>query len=304
MIHAVCLNAALDLTYHVPRLSPGRTHRVDRVTRRAGGKAVNVARVLHQLGDEVRVIGFAGGDTGHAVKAELDSCAVPHLLVPIGGETRRTVTVVAGDEATVFNEPGPAVSTAEWQQLVARLSGSIAAGDVLVLAGSVPPSLPVTAYAELIALAAAHSALSVLDTDGPGLQAALAAAPALAKLNLTEATAALSVTDGDPLTAAGALLAAGAANAVVSCGPDGLVAVVDGRALRVRLSERVAGNPTGAGDALTAGIARGLANRLSWSAILRDATALGAAAVAVHHAGAFDEAVRERVRAGVEVEEF
>lgn len=304
MIHAVCLNAALDLTYHVPRLSPGRTHRVDRVTRRAGGKAVNVARVLHQVGDEVRVVGFVGGATGDALKSELDSYGVAHLLVPIAGETRRTVTVVAGDEASVFTEPGPTVSAAEWQQLVVQLSGSIAAADIVVLAGSVPPSLPVASYAELIALADARSALSVLDTDGPALHAGLAAAPALAKLNLAEAAGALGVTDGDPLTAVRALHGAGAANAVVSCGADGLVAVVDGRVLRVRLPERVPGNPTGAGDALTAGIARGLANRSSWLEILREATALAAAAVAVHHAGAFDEAVRQRVRPGVVVEEF
>lgn len=302
MIHAVCLNAALDLTYHVPQLEPGRSHRVDRVTRRAGGKAVNVAHVLHQLGDEVRVTGFVGGHTGRAVTAELGGSAVPHSLVPIAGETRRTVTVVAGHQASVFNEPGPVVDAEEWRHLVTQLSGSIAPGDVLVLAGSVPPGLPATAYAELIALANARSALSVLDTDGPALHDALAAGPMLAKLNLIEAEVAISSTE--PLTAARALLEGGAGNSVVSCGPDGLVALVDGRALRVRLPERVTGNPTGAGDALTAGIARGLARRSSWCELLCDAAALGAAAVAVHHAGAFDETVQQRVRAGVEVEEI
>jgi tagatose 6-phosphate kinase len=302
VIHAVCLNAALDITYHLPEFTPGASHRVERVTRRAGGKGVNVARVLRQLGADVVVVGFAGGDSGRAVVAELDRDAIRHRFVAVEGDTRSTVTLATGDQASVLNEPGPAIAADGWARLVAELDDSLAADDVLVLSGSVPPGVPVTAYAELIALGSARGVATVLDAEGAALRAALPAAPTVAKPNAIEAVAALGLAD-DPVTAARALVAAGARNAAVSCGADGVVAVVERRALRVRLPERVPGNPTGAGDALTAGIARGLASGASWTDLLCDAVALAAGAVAVDHAGAFDETVRARVRAGVEVEE-
>ena len=304
MIHAVCLNAALDVTYHVPEFTPGASHRVQRVTRRAGGKGVNVARILHQLGEAVRVVGFAGGDAGHAVIADLDACGVPHLFVPVEAETRRTMTVVAGDEATVLNEPGPGITAGDWDRLTAEMSRSLARGDVLVLSGSVPPGAPVTAYAELIAIGNEHGALTALDAEGDVLRAALRSEPAVAKPNVAEAAATFGLSDPDPLAAARELVAAGARDAVVSCGADGLVAIVAGRRLRVRCAEHVPGNPTGAGDALTAGIASGLANGGPWHELLADATALAAAAVAVGHAGEFDDAVRQRVRAHIDVEEI
>jgi tagatose 6-phosphate kinase len=303
VIHAVCLNAALDVTYHVPALTPGSSHRVQRVTRRAGGKGVNVARILHQLSQEVRVVGFAGGDTGRAVIADLDACGVPHLFVAVEAESRRTVTVVAGDEATVLNEPGPAISASDWDRLTAQMRGSITRGDILVLSGSVPPGAPVTAYAELIAIGNEHGALTVLDAEGDVLRAALRSEPTVAKPNMAETATTFGLSDSDPLAAARTLVAAGAREAVVSYGADGLAAIVAGRRLRVRCAEHVRGNPTGAGDALTAGIARGLANGGPWQELLADATALAAAAVAVGHAGEFDDAVRERVRAHIDVEE-
>jgi tagatose 6-phosphate kinase len=304
VIHAVCLNAALDVTYHVPGFTPGSSHRVERVSRRAGGKGVNVARVLHQLEDDVRVVGFAGGDTGAAVIADLDAAGLSYSFVPVDAETRRTLTVVAGDQATVLNEAGSDIGALDWHRLTAELRSSVARDDVLVLSGSVPPGAPVTAYAELTAIGDECGASTVLDAEGDVLRAALVARPALAKPNAIEMAATFGLSDADPLAGARALVAAGARDAVVSCGAEGLVAVVAGRQLRVRCRERVRGNPTGAGDALTAGIARGLAGGAPWHELLAEGVALAAAAVAVGHAGEFDETVRTRVRAHIDVEEI
>src|SRR4051794_41932982 len=76
MIVTVTLNLALDVTYRVPRLTPGATHRVT-VDQRAGGKGVNVARVLRALGEDAAVCGFAGGGTGRLALAELEAAAIP-----------------------------------------------------------------------------------------------------------------------------------------------------------------------------------------------------------------------------------
>ena len=291
----VCLNSALDVTYETPGFAVDATNRVTRVVRRAGGKGVNVARVLHALGTDVLLLGLAGGAAGAAIRAELDRDGVPHALTPIGAETRSTVTIVDGQVATVLAEPGPSVTDGEWRAF--RDGYAAVSADAVVLSGSLPPGLPVTAYAELAATARAPV---VLDAAGPALAAALAERPTLVKPNATEAAEAL----GDPVDAAAAaraLVSRGARNAVVTCGADGLVALLDGRPWRARAAEQVAGNPTGAGDALAASLARSLVARTPWPDALADAVALAAGAVAVPHAGEVDAAVAERVRKTVEV---
>ena len=105
MILTVTLNPAWDVTYRVPRLTRHTSHRVGSVLQRPGGKGLNVARVLHVLGEPALATGLAGGATGALLRAALE---IPHDFAEIAGETRRTVTVVDGD-ATVFNEPGPDV---------------------------------------------------------------------------------------------------------------------------------------------------------------------------------------------------
>src|SRR2546430_16726547 len=114
VILTVPLNTALDVTYRVGLLEPGETHRVEEVRTQAGGKGVNVARVLHALGHEVMITGFAGGPTGEALRADLSAAGLAEALVPIEGSTRRTVTVVDDRDATGFHEPGPTVTPAEW----------------------------------------------------------------------------------------------------------------------------------------------------------------------------------------------
>jgi tagatose 6-phosphate kinase len=119
VIAVVCLNPAIDVTFFVDELAPGMSHRVGQSRERAGGKGLNVARVLRQLDVPVVVVGFVGGRRGAVVRSELDDAALPHRLVDVAGETRRSVTVVDPvSGATVFNEPGPRITGAEWERLV------------------------------------------------------------------------------------------------------------------------------------------------------------------------------------------
>lgn len=91
---------------------------------------------------------------------------------------------------------------------------------------------------------------------------------------------------------------------MVSRGADGVVAVAQGQAWRAAAPRRVDGNPTGAGDALAAALARGLAQETGWPDRLRDGVATSAAAVAVHQGGGFDAALRESLLAEIDVEEL
>ncbi|MDH6130727.1 tagatose 6-phosphate kinase [Kitasatospora sp. MAA4] len=303
MILTVTLNAALDVTYFVDALVPRSSHRVDTVHERAGGKGVNVARVLAALGQPTAVTGLAGGPTGALLRAELHAAGLRDELVPVAGDSRRTLTVVSRQDgdATVFNQAGPLVQPAEWAAFTDRYAQLVCDADVVVLAGSLPPGPPEDAYARLVTLAAAAGAVTVLDTSGPALLAALAAGPDVVKPNTAELTAVTGEFEIGP--AAARLRALGARTVVASDGPAGLHAITPHGSWHATPPERLAGNPTGAGDACVAALAAGLAAGTPWPEILREAVALSAAAVPCPVAGDFDADTYHRLRSTVPVEE-
>jgi 1-phosphofructokinase family hexose kinase len=295
MILAVTLNPALDVTHHVRHADWDGVNRPHQVRTRPGGKGLNVARVLRTLGADVRAIGLAGGLDGQAVREGLAAAGVPAAFTLIAGPTRRTFTVVdeAAGRVAAFNEPGPAVADDEYRLFLTLFGRSLAGCSVAVLSGSVPPGVPASGYAALTRTAAAAGVPVILDADGPALEHALAAGPAVVKPNLAElervAGRGLRAGDEPDLAAvadaARELTAAGAGAAVVSLGPRGLLAVTPDGAWLAAPAARAAGNPTGAGDAVVAGLALGLSLGRRWEERLRSCAALGAAAVAAPAAG-------------------
>ena len=317
MILVVCLNPAVDVTYRVKRLYVGTSHRVDSVTRRAGGKGINVARVLRALGGTPTLIGLAGESGSTVFVPELARERIACDFAHVGGESRQTVTVVdgggaddasgAGDRATVLNEPGPAITQREWSGFCALYTRRLTDAKAVVLSGSLPPGLPSSTYAELTASARSRGAKVILDADGEALRSALGAGPDVVKPNADEAAVVLGrriETAQDAREAADALRERGAGAAVVSRGARGLVASVGDRDYQVGLDEPIAGNPTGAGDALVAVLAAGLARGVGLPNLLCDAVAISAAAVAVPHAGGFDPEVARELRPRLTAEEF
>ncbi len=291
MIITVTPNAALDVTYEVDALTRHTSHRVRSVTERAGGKGINVASVLAQLGHDVVVTGCAGGATGAQIRADLDARGLTHSFADSDGEARRTLTVVSMSEgdATVFNEPGPLQSPEAWQALLDHVRALVVetGATVVVLSGSLPPGFPADGYASLVCRCRDAGAAVLLDADGESLRLALAAGPDVVKPNraeLSEATGAEDVTAGVE-----ALRALGARDVVVSAGRDGLTwYAADGTAVRARLDTSLDGNPTGAGDAVVAALAAGVAEARPRSAVIRDAVAWSAAAVLQPVAGQVD----------------
>ncbi|MEU0369733.1 1-phosphofructokinase family hexose kinase [Streptomyces sp. NPDC006283] len=304
MILTVTLNAALDVTYGVDSLLPRTSHRVDSTYERAGGKGINVARVLAARGHPVAVTGLAGGPTGTVLRDELRTAGLRDELLPIAGDSRRTLTVVSHDDgdATVFNETGPQVEPAEWESFTAHFASLLRGVAVVVLSGSLPPGLPPDAYATLVRTAGAAGAATVVDTSGPALLDALGAGPDVVKPNAAELTA---VTGREDVAAAAAELRVLGARAVVaSSGADGLHAVTGAGTWRAVPPEQLAGNPTGAGDACVAALAAGLAAGAPWPEVLREAVALSAAAVPCPMAGDIDPGTYHRFRTTVSVEEL
>jgi tagatose 6-phosphate kinase len=304
MIVTVTLNAALDVTYPVEALVPGATHSIERPHVRAGGKGVNVARVLAHVGQPVLATGLVGGAAGAAIRVDLDEAGIRHDFGVIEQESRRTVTVVAGDtgEATALNERGPAVSAGEWHDFLARFENLVREASVVVCSGSLPAGLPADTYAELCRLARGRGVACIVDATGPALTAAVEAAPAAVKPNDAELRATTGV--NEPLAGASQLLSRGAQAVVTSLGPDGLLALTPDGAWRARPPERITGNPTGAGDACVAALAAGFACHSAWPERLRTAVAWSAAAVATAYAGDVDAETSERMLDRVLIEEI
>uniref|UniRef100_UPI0007659475 1-phosphofructokinase n=1 Tax=Streptomyces scabiei TaxID=1930 RepID=UPI0007659475 len=224
MILTVTLNTALDITYRVRELRPHATHRVTDVTERPGGKGLNVARVLAALGHEVTVTGFAGGATGRALRDRLTHTpGVVDALLPVEGATRRTVAVAdASGDTTQLNEPGPLISPAEWSAFQEAYVELLRSASVVALCGSLPPGVPVGAYAGLIRTARTHSVPVLLDTSGEPLRRGVAARPDLLKPNAEE----LAELTGshEPSRATRDARRRGARSVVASLGPEGLLA--------------------------------------------------------------------------------
>ncbi|OON78754.1 1-phosphofructokinase family hexose kinase [Streptomyces tsukubensis] len=302
MILTVTLNTALDLTYRVPALTRRGSHRVDEVTERAGGKGLNVARVLATLGHEVTVTGFAGGATGGTVRTLLaESKGVRDALMPVAGSTRRTVAVVdeSDGDTTQFNEPGPLITGDEWAAFLDSYESLLDGADAVALSGSLPRGLPVGAYATLIRQARANRVPVLLDTSGEPLRRGVAARPDLVKPNAEELAQLTGVREPERATldARGK----GARAVIASLGADGLLAATEEGTWRVAAPRRIRGNPTGAGDSLVAGLLSGLVEGIPWPSRLARATALSAATVLAPVAGEFDPALYAELLPRVEV---
>lgn len=283
MIITVTPNSAVDLTYTLPDIRFGETNRVPGALARAGGKGLNVARVLHQDGRTVVAVATAGGLTGQALIEDLDRAGIRHRIINVEGDTRRTITLVDSQrgQTTIFNERGPNHTSTEWLRLTAETTSALTGARCLVGSGSLPHDADDGFYAELVHLARDRGIPSIIDTSGPALLAAARAGASVVKPNREELAEATGI--GHPVGGARVLLKLGAGLVLVSLGARGMIAVTNETAaipLHARLPRALTGNATGAGDAAVAAVAASLAAGTTDSeALLRHATAWSAAAV-------------------------
>lgn len=294
MILTVTPNPAIDITYRVSALEVGETHRVEAPAARAGGKGLNVARVIAQTGGASFVLTTAGGASGLRLADDLEAGGLPSELVPVAAATRSSVAIV--DErtgiTTIFNETGSALSPAEWTALREAVERLVLPATAVVGSGSLPPGAPETFYADLVAVARRRGIPSVIDATGLPLLAAAEAGADVLKPNRRELADTVGV--DDPVEGARTLLAAGAGLVLVSLGADGMLAVSGDGVASARLPRPLSGNATGAGDAAVAAVVTALASGTTDpAALVRRATAWSAAAVVAPLAGELDPAYRE-----------
>ncbi|WP_306232462.1 1-phosphofructokinase family hexose kinase [Agrococcus beijingensis] len=281
----VTTNPAIDITYTIDELRVGVSHRVPTGLACAGGKGVNVARVLRQHHEPAMVIAPIGGPVRVLFVHDLDRSGIPHRLIDVDAPTRRTTAIVTPAGTTNLNETGEAIDAASWQRVLEAVRAEAAGSRVIVSAGSLPPETPAHLCASVVEIALAAGKPVIVDVGGAQLPHAVAAGATAVKPNRHELFDAMG--GSDPLDAARRLAALGHGTVFASLDVEGMLAVLpDGRAWHAMLDHVLDGNPTGAGDAAVAAIAQALAEGATLEEQLARATAWSAAAVLSPQAGA------------------
>jgi len=267
VIVTVTLNPSLHVSYETERVSLGAANRVSRVSYRAGGRGLTVARVLHTFGHDVVAAGLAGGASGEMIRAELARDGVATQFTWINGESRRVLEVADGSSGavTAFSEPAPYITTEELGRLAADYRSLMADATAAVLCGSLPSGLPAETYGSLATYAAESGVPVVLDAGGSALWHAVTRRPALV---IPEMSA-----DGPEVGDPAALVASGAAAVAVLSGGGVSAVTAQGTWSASLPGPRAA---AASRDTIVAGFVPGIALNWSWPDTLAHATALAA----------------------------
>lgn len=305
MITTITLNVAVDKAYVIGKLTDHTVMRVNRCTNTAGGKGLNVAKVVHLCGEDVQATGFVGGFNGAYVEDMLKKQNIPSRFVHVQGETRSCINVLDEDGgSTEFLEPGEPIRPEEVQEFLDQFDDIIADSSVVTISGSVPKGVDVTMYAKLIEKIKAKGKKVILDTSGALLKESIKACPTMVKPNTDEIEDLLGIkvnNHKDLVEGAKKLHEMGIPVVVVSLGGDGALVVSDEGIFRGQPPKIEVVNTVGCGDSMTAAFAVAFARGLSVQEALRYAIAVSAANAMTMETGSFREEDRVHNMAGVKV---
>lgn len=282
-IVTLTLNPTVDVAFDADAVVAAHKIRVRNENHDPGGGGVNVARVLHEMGEDVLAVVLAGGVTGAHLRELLAAQGVAVQVAPTAGSTRICTTVheVSTGQEFRFVPEGPRVTATELGVCAEIVAGIDCAW--LVISGSLPPGAPDGLVADLARAAVARGVRVVVDTSGAALRLAAGAGLALIKPSLREFEAMAgralpSVTAQD--AAALALVRGGAAERIaVSLGADGALLATAQGVVRMPALPVQARGAVGAGDSMVAAMTRALAQDMPPREVLAWGIAGGTAAV-------------------------
>ncbi|CAM3228955.1 hexose kinase [Filibacter tadaridae] len=280
MIVTITLNPAVDISYKLDNLSLDTVNRVGDVSKTAGGKGLNVARVLYQLGEDVAASGFLGGSLGGFISAQIAALGIRDFFVPIDGETRNCIAIIHEGKQTEILESGPLISENEATLFLERFTEYVQLVRLVTLSGSLPKGLPADYYVKLVEIANQYDTPILLDSNGASLTTIIESEhkPLLIKPNEEELANLLgqrSVDESQIMDALGSLLFADIPWVVVTLGADGAIVKHDKNLYRARVPKVSASNPVGSGDSVVAGFAAGIARELADEELIKFGLSMG-----------------------------
>ncbi len=283
-IITVTMNPALDLACTVDHFTLGAVNRVSQVQTDAGGKGVNIAKLLRQFDLPVVATGFLGNANARLFEELFQEQSITDAFVRVPGETRTDIKVLdpTTQSTTDINFPGLNPTPEHIAQLFSIVEHLADSAAMVAIAGSLPKGLSPQIVADLVTRLHAHQVRTIVDTSGPALTHALQAVPSIIKPNTLELSEYLGrtvTTTKDIVTQARTLIATGIETVVVSQGEQGAIFVEKDEALMATPPKVNVVSTVGAGDAMVSGICAGKVLGESLSACAKRATALSAAVV-------------------------
>lgn len=280
MIYTVTFNPAIDYVVELVSFNIGEINRTTREYMNLGGKGVNVSRVLTNLEVPNVALGFVAGFTGDALRNGLERMGVKTDFISLEeGNTRINVNI-KGVEETDINARGPEIPNSAIDELFKKLD-SLQSGDTLVLAGSIPTSLPNDMYERIMERLYGKGIRFVVDATRDLLVKSLKYEPFLIKPNnheLGEIFGLELTKDNEIIYYARELKKQGAKNVLISMAGDGAILVDENDvAHKIGTPKGKVKNSVGAGDSMVAGFCAGYFEKGDYKYALRMGTAAGSA---------------------------
>lgn len=261
MVYTVTFNPALDYVVFVNNMKFRAVNRIEKELVQAGGKGINVSMVLAELGVKSKAMGFVAGFTGAAIEQSVAEHGIETDFVHLDIGLSRINIKLKSDGETELNANGPVISDMALKELFERFE-KLSEGDILVLAGSVPNSLPQDIYQMILEYVSAKKVRTVVDASGELLTNTLKYRPYLIKPNLDELAGIFGErpdSKEEILEYAAQLQEMGAQNVLVSMAGDGsLLLDAQGEVFYCAACEGTVVNSVGAGDAMVAGFVSGM----------------------------------------------
>ncbi|GAA0179657.1 1-phosphofructokinase [Clostridium sediminicola] len=284
MIVTVTLNPALDKTMEIDDFSVERVNREKKSRVDAGGKGINVSKVIKELGGASIATGFLAGNSGNFIKEQLDQFGIQNDFVFTNGETRTNLKVVdlKNKTYTDINENGPIISEEDLKNVENKMNKYLVDGSVLVLSGSIPKNLNKDLYCKMIISAKEIGAKVILDADGELLKEGLQAGPYLVKPNIDELERLYGVklkTNEEIIECAKKLFNYGIEVVVVSLGGEGSIFITEDNTAMVEPIKVDVKSTVGAGDSMVAALALSIDENYLFDKVIRLAVASGTGAV-------------------------
>ena len=281
MIYTITLNPALDRTLWIQKVRDDVSNRILEEKSFAGGKSVDVSKVLKNLGVDNIALGFVGGFAGRELEGRLLNEGIETDFVRVSGETRTNIIIHETDtgKQLAFNASGPEIKPDELMQFIEQLE-KLPCGEVVAIGGSIPLGVSPEIYRKIINLVKKCQAKVVLDVDGEALRQGIKAHPNVIKPNIHE----LSELAGrelkgldDVVSAARSINQQGVEIVLVSMGAKGILLVSDGQQYLAVPPNVNVESTIGAGDSSVAGFVSGLVQGKDLKQCLIYAVAAGTA---------------------------
>lgn len=292
MIYTVTFNPALDYIVTLDQLNIGHVNRSSTEQILPGGKGINVSIVLNNLGIENTALGFVAGFTGREIEDRVRECGCIADFVHLSDGISRINVKLKAYEETEINGSGPLITRENLDKLYDKLS-VLKNGDVLVLAGSIPKTLPDSIYSDIMEQLATKGIKFVVDATGELLLNVLKYKPFLIKPNNHELAEMFNtVMEGkeDIVRYAKKLHEDGAMNVLVSMGGDGAILIDEnGQVHECKAPDGQVINTVGSGDSMVAGFMAGYIEKGEYAHALKMGIAAGSASAFSRYLATKDE---------------